>query len=175
MFDFCGLTSHVSSVLSQRDLFFDGISSLSSVCSPSQLSSNDAIASQPMSIQRDMYDQTQDLSDIVQNYSFCNAPIAVSVFNPVFKLPAFKELIRCLRPINIGHISRCGFAIPRQPVFNIATQLIQSGKVIRAGFAGNSSAAKAGLHPTRRDFAGNLVLDTSLLQLIIDLSKAEQS
>ncbi|KAJ7970979.1 protease Do-like 8, chloroplastic [Quillaja saponaria] len=167
MFDFCGLTSHVSSVLSQRDLFFDGISSLSSVCSPSQLSSNDAIASQPMSIQRDMYDQTQDLSDIVQNYSFCNAPIAVSVFNPVFKLPAFKELIR--------HISRCGFAIPRQPVFNIATQLIQSGKVIRAGFAGNSSAAKAGLHPTRRDFAGNLVLDTSLLQLIIDLSKAEQS
>nr|GLL26609.1 protease Do-like 8, chloroplastic isoform X2 [Ipomoea trifida] len=81
-----------------------------------------------------------------------------------------------------GTSAGVGFAIPSSTVLRIVPQLIQSGKVVRAGlnidFApdaianqlnvrngalvllvpGNSLAAKAGILPTTRGFAGNIVL-----------------
>uniref|UniRef100_A0A0Q3NTA4 PDZ domain-containing protein n=1 Tax=Setaria italica TaxID=4555 RepID=A0A0Q3NTA4_SETIT len=81
-----------------------------------------------------------------------------------------------------GTSAGVGFAIPSSTVLKIAPQLIQFGKVRRAGlnldFApdpiayqlnvrngalilqvpGGSAAAKAGLAPTSRGFAGNIVL-----------------
>ncbi|KAL9247713.1 hypothetical protein vseg_021116 [Gypsophila vaccaria] len=81
-----------------------------------------------------------------------------------------------------GTSAGVGFAIPSSTVLKIIPQLIQFGKVVRAGlnvdFAPdlvasqlnvrngalvlqvpmNSLAAKAGLHPTTRGFAGNIVL-----------------
>ncbi|KAF6136662.1 hypothetical protein GIB67_016118 [Kingdonia uniflora] len=75
-----------------------------------------------------------------------------------------------------------GFAIPSSTVLKIVPQLIQFGKVVRAGLnleiapdlvanqlnvrngalvlqvPGNSLAAKAGILPTTRGFAGNIVL-----------------
>ncbi|KAL6650846.1 hypothetical protein ACP70R_009771 [Stipagrostis hirtigluma subsp. patula] len=81
-----------------------------------------------------------------------------------------------------GTSAGVGFAIPSSTVFKIAPQLIQFGKVRRAGlnvdFAadpiayqlnvrngalilkvpGDTAAAKAGLAPTSRGFAGNIVL-----------------
>lgn len=81
-----------------------------------------------------------------------------------------------------GTSAGVGFAIPSSTVLRIVPQLIQSGKVVRAGlnidFApdaianqlnvrngalvllvpANSLAAKAGILPTTRGFAGNIVL-----------------
>ncbi|XP_065856707.1 protease Do-like 8, chloroplastic [Euphorbia lathyris] len=81
-----------------------------------------------------------------------------------------------------GTSAGVGFAIPSSTVLKIVPQLIQSGKVVRAGLnveiapdliasqlnvrngalimqvPGNSLAAKAGLLPTTRGFAGNIVL-----------------
>ncbi|XP_028780456.1 protease Do-like 8, chloroplastic [Neltuma alba] len=81
-----------------------------------------------------------------------------------------------------GTSAGVGFAIPSSTVLRIAPQLIQFGKVVRAGLnvdiapdliasqlnvrngalilqvPGNSLAAKAGLNPTTRGFAGNIVL-----------------
>ncbi|KAF9591072.1 hypothetical protein IFM89_001282 [Coptis chinensis] len=81
-----------------------------------------------------------------------------------------------------GTSAGVGFAIPASTVLKIVPQLIQFGKVVRAGlnvnFAsdlvanqlnvrngalilqvpGNGIAAKAGLRPTTRGFAGNIVL-----------------
>ncbi|XP_057481807.1 protease Do-like 8, chloroplastic [Actinidia eriantha] len=55
--------------------------------------------------------------------------------------------------INPGNRDICGFAIPSSTVGKIIPQLIQFGKVPR-----NSLAAKAGILPTTRAFAGNIVL-----------------
>uniref|UniRef100_A0A0E0DF32 PDZ domain-containing protein n=1 Tax=Oryza meridionalis TaxID=40149 RepID=A0A0E0DF32_9ORYZ len=52
-----------------------------------------------------------------------------------------------------GTSAGVGFAIPSSTVLKIAPQLIQFGKV-----PGGSAAAKAGLVPTSRGFAGNIVL-----------------
>ncbi|XP_020243312.1 protease Do-like 8, chloroplastic [Asparagus officinalis] len=81
-----------------------------------------------------------------------------------------------------GTSAGVGFAIPSSTVLKIVPQLIQFGKAVRAGLnveiapdlvanqlnvrngvlvlqvAGNSLAAKAGLLPTNRGFAGNIVL-----------------
>lgn len=81
-----------------------------------------------------------------------------------------------------GTSAGVGFAIPSSTVLKIAPQLIQFGKVRRAGLnvdlapdpiayqlnvrngalilkvPGGSAAAKAGLAPTSRGFAGNIVL-----------------
>ncbi|XP_016559044.2 protease Do-like 8, chloroplastic [Capsicum annuum] len=81
-----------------------------------------------------------------------------------------------------GTSAGVGFAIPSSTVLRVVPQLIQSGKVVRAGLnidiapdlvanqlnvrngalvllvPGNSLAAKAGLRPTTRGFAGNIVL-----------------
>lgn len=81
-----------------------------------------------------------------------------------------------------GTSAGVGFAIPSSTVSRIVPQLIQSGKAVRAGLnieiasdlianqlnvrngalvllvPGNSLAAKAGLRPTTRGFAGNIVL-----------------
>lgn len=81
-----------------------------------------------------------------------------------------------------GTSAGVGFAIPSSTVLKIALQLIQFSKVVRAGLnidiapdvianqlnvrngalilqvPGNSLAAKAGLVPTTRGFAGNIVL-----------------
>ncbi|KAJ8430360.1 hypothetical protein Cgig2_005406 [Carnegiea gigantea] len=81
-----------------------------------------------------------------------------------------------------GTSAGVGFAIPSSTVLRIIPQLIQSGKVVRAGLnieiapdliasqlnvrkgalvlqvPANSLAAKAGLHPTTRGLAGNIVL-----------------
>ncbi|KAJ1700180.1 hypothetical protein LUZ63_008692 [Rhynchospora breviuscula] len=81
-----------------------------------------------------------------------------------------------------GTSAGVGFAIPSSTVLKIAPQLIQLGRVVRAGLdveiapdlianqlnarngalvllvPPNSQAAKAGLLPTRRGFAGNIVL-----------------
>ncbi|KAI4389058.1 hypothetical protein MLD38_001322 [Melastoma candidum] len=81
-----------------------------------------------------------------------------------------------------GTSAGVGFAIPSSTVTRIVPQLIQFGKVVRAGIdveiapdpvayqlnvrngalvlqvPGNSLAAKAGLVPTTRGFAGNIVL-----------------
>ncbi|KAF3444787.1 hypothetical protein FNV43_RR14480 [Rhamnella rubrinervis] len=81
-----------------------------------------------------------------------------------------------------GTSAGVGFAIPSSTVLKIVPQLIQFGKVIRAGLnvdiapdlvanqlsvqygalilrvPGNSLAAKAGLLPTMRGFAGNIIL-----------------
>ncbi|XP_041004521.1 protease Do-like 8, chloroplastic isoform X2 [Juglans microcarpa x Juglans regia] len=81
-----------------------------------------------------------------------------------------------------GTSAGVGFAIPSSTVSKIVPQLIQFGKVVRAGLnldiapdlvanqlnvrngalvllvPGNSLAAKAGLLPTTRGFAGNIVL-----------------
>ncbi|KAK7316357.1 hypothetical protein VNO77_35333 [Canavalia gladiata] len=81
-----------------------------------------------------------------------------------------------------GTSAGVGFAIPSSTVLRIVPQLIQFGKVVRAGLnvdiapdlianqlnvrngalvllvPGNSLAAKAGLNPTTRGFAGNIVL-----------------
>ncbi|XP_021673170.2 protease Do-like 8, chloroplastic isoform X3 [Hevea brasiliensis] len=81
-----------------------------------------------------------------------------------------------------GTSAGVGFAIPSSTVLKIVPQLIQFGKVVRAGLTveiapdlvsnqlnirngalilqvpGNSLAAKAGLLPTTRGFAGNIVL-----------------
>ncbi|KAJ0975300.1 hypothetical protein J5N97_017265 [Dioscorea zingiberensis] len=81
-----------------------------------------------------------------------------------------------------GTSSGVGFAIPSSTVLRIVPQLIKVGKVVRAGLnveiasdlianqlnvrngalvlqvIGNSLAAKAGLLPTTRGFAGNIVL-----------------
>ncbi|KAH8510984.1 hypothetical protein H0E87_008499 [Populus deltoides] len=82
----------------------------------------------------------------------------------------------------VGTSAGVGFAIPSSTVLKIALQLIQFSKVVRAGLnvdiapdlianqlnvrngalilqvPGNSLAAKAGLVPTTRGFAGNIVL-----------------
>ncbi|KAG1342491.1 Protease Do-like 8, chloroplastic [Cocos nucifera] len=52
-----------------------------------------------------------------------------------------------------GTSAGVGFAIPSSTVLKIVPQLIQFGKVM-----GNSVAAKAGLLPTTRGFAGNIIL-----------------
>ncbi|XP_017438804.1 protease Do-like 8, chloroplastic isoform X3 [Vigna angularis] len=52
-----------------------------------------------------------------------------------------------------GTSAGVGFAIPSSTVLRIVPQLIQFGKV-----PANSLAAKAGLNPTTRGFAGNIVL-----------------
>ncbi|XP_022637714.1 protease Do-like 8, chloroplastic isoform X2 [Vigna radiata var. radiata] len=81
-----------------------------------------------------------------------------------------------------GTSAGVGFAIPSSTVLRIVPQLIQFGKVVRAGInvdiapdlianqlnvrngalvllvPANSLAAKAGLNPTTRGFAGNIVL-----------------
>ncbi|CAO2816291.1 unnamed protein product [Amaranthus hypochondriacus] len=81
-----------------------------------------------------------------------------------------------------GTSSGVGFAIPSSTVLKLIPQLIQFGKVVRAGVSieiapdlvanqlnvrngalvlqvpGNSLAAKAGLRPTTRGFAGNIIL-----------------
>ncbi|XP_060192522.1 protease Do-like 8, chloroplastic isoform X1 [Lycium barbarum] len=81
-----------------------------------------------------------------------------------------------------GTSAGVGFAIPSSTVLRIVPQLIQSGKAVRAGLnieiapdlianqlnvrngalvllvPGNSLAAKVGLLPTTRGFAGNIVL-----------------
>ncbi|KAK7381306.1 hypothetical protein VNO78_33896 [Psophocarpus tetragonolobus] len=81
-----------------------------------------------------------------------------------------------------GTSAGVGFAIPSSTVLRIVPQLIQVGKVVRAGLnvdiapdiianqlnvrngalillvPANSPAAKAGLNPTTRGFAGNIVL-----------------
>uniref|UniRef100_A0A7N0U7W3 Protease Do-like 8, chloroplastic n=1 Tax=Kalanchoe fedtschenkoi TaxID=63787 RepID=A0A7N0U7W3_KALFE len=81
-----------------------------------------------------------------------------------------------------GTSAGVGFAIPSATVTKIVPQLIQLGKVIRVGLnlvaapdpvanqlnvrngalilqiPGNSSASKAGLQPTTRGFAGNIIL-----------------
>lgn len=81
-----------------------------------------------------------------------------------------------------GTSAGVGFAIPSSTVLRVVPQLIQSGKVVRAGLnieiapdlianqlnvrngalvllvPGNSLAAKAGILPTTRGFAGNIVL-----------------
>ncbi|KAL5739042.1 hypothetical protein ACOSP7_027968 [Xanthoceras sorbifolium] len=81
-----------------------------------------------------------------------------------------------------GTSAGVGFAIPSSTVLKIVPQLIQYGKVVRAGLnvdiapdlvanqlnvrngalilqvPGNSIAAKAGLQPTTRGFAGNIIL-----------------
>ncbi|XP_010937127.1 protease Do-like 8, chloroplastic isoform X2 [Elaeis guineensis] len=81
-----------------------------------------------------------------------------------------------------GTSAGVGFAIPSSTVLKIVPQLIQFGKVVRAGLnveiasdlvtnqlnvrkgalvlqvMGNSVAAKAGLLPTTRGFAGNIIL-----------------
>ncbi|WCJ25730.1 Protease Do-like 8 chloroplastic [Euphorbia peplus] len=81
-----------------------------------------------------------------------------------------------------GTSAGVGFAIPSSTVLKIVPQLIQFGKVVRAGLnveiapdliasqlnvrngvlimqvPGNSLAAKAGLLPTTRGFAGNIIL-----------------
>ncbi|KAG9451284.1 hypothetical protein H6P81_011249 [Aristolochia fimbriata] len=81
-----------------------------------------------------------------------------------------------------GTSAGVGFAIPSSTVLKIVPQLIQFGKVVRASLnveiapdlvanqlnvrngalvmqvPGNSSAAKAGLLPTSRGFAGNIIL-----------------
>ncbi|TMW86133.1 hypothetical protein EJD97_021907 [Solanum chilense] len=81
-----------------------------------------------------------------------------------------------------GTSAGVGFAIPSSTVLRVVPQLLQSGKVLRAGLnieiapdlivnqlnvrngalvllvPGNSPAAKAGLLPTTRGFAGNIVL-----------------
>ncbi|KAL1205416.1 Protease Do-like 8 [Cardamine amara subsp. amara] len=81
-----------------------------------------------------------------------------------------------------GTSAGVGFAIPSSTVLKIVPQLIQFSKVLRAGInielapdpvanqlnvrngalvlqvPGNSLAEKAGLHPTSRGFAGNIVL-----------------
>ncbi|KAI9153885.1 hypothetical protein LWI28_017965 [Acer negundo] len=81
-----------------------------------------------------------------------------------------------------GTSAGVGFAIPSSTVLKIVPQLIQNGKVFRAGLnvdiapdlvanqlnvrngalilqvPGNSLAAKAGLQPTARGFAGNIIL-----------------
>ncbi|QCD92586.1 Peptidase S1 [Vigna unguiculata] len=81
-----------------------------------------------------------------------------------------------------GTSAGVGFAIPSSTVLRIVPQLIQFGKVVRAGLdvdiapdlianqlnvrngalvllvPANSVAAKAGLNPTTRGFAGNIVL-----------------
>lgn len=81
-----------------------------------------------------------------------------------------------------GTSAGVGFAIPSSTVRKIVPQLIQFGKVVRAGLnvdyapdlvanqlnvrngalilqvQGSSSAAKAGLRPTQRGFAGNIIL-----------------
>lgn len=81
-----------------------------------------------------------------------------------------------------GTSAGVGFAIPSSTVLRIVPQLIQFGKVVRAGLnvdiapdlianqlnvrngalvllvPANSLAAKAGLNPTTRGFAGNIVL-----------------
>ncbi|KAL5725426.1 Protease Do-like 8 [Ranunculus cassubicifolius] len=86
-----------------------------------------------------------------------------------------------------GTSAGVGFAIPSSTVLKIVPQLIQFGKVVRAGlnvdFApdlvtnqlnvrngalilqvpGNGSAAKAGLRPTSRGFAGKIVLGDIIL------------
>ncbi|KAK4490709.1 hypothetical protein RD792_001409 [Penstemon davidsonii] len=86
-----------------------------------------------------------------------------------------------------GTSAGVGFAIPSSTVVKIAPQLIQFGKVVRAGLnveiaadlianqlnvrngalilqvPKNSSAAKAGLVPTTRGFAGNIVLGDIIL------------
>ncbi|KAK4347781.1 hypothetical protein RND71_034120 [Anisodus tanguticus] len=102
-----------------------------------------------------------------------------------------------------GTSAGVGFAIPSSTVLRIVPQLIQSGKVVRAGLnieiapdlianqlnvrngalvllvPGNSLAAKAGLLPTTRGFAGNIVLgdiieavDDKLVRSKADLYKA---
>ncbi|XP_074286564.1 protease Do-like 8, chloroplastic isoform X1 [Silene latifolia] len=82
----------------------------------------------------------------------------------------------------LGTSAGVGFAIPSSTVLRIVPQLIRLGKVVRAGLnvdiapdlvasqlnirngalvlqvPMNSLAAKAGLHPTTRGFAGNIVL-----------------
>ncbi|KAF5197118.1 Protease do-like 8 protein [Thalictrum thalictroides] len=101
-----------------------------------------------------------------------------------------------------GTSAGVGFAIPSSTVLKIVPQLIQFGKVVRAGlnvdFApdlvanqlnirngalvlqvpGNSVAAKAGLRPTTRGFAGKIVLgdiivavDKKLVRNKAELSK----
>ncbi|KAL3844655.1 hypothetical protein ACJIZ3_002058 [Penstemon smallii] len=86
-----------------------------------------------------------------------------------------------------GTSAGVGFAIPSSTVVKIVPQLIQFGKVVRAGLnveiaadlianqlnvrngalilqvPKNSSAAKAGLVPTTRGFAGNIVLGDIIL------------
>lgn len=81
-----------------------------------------------------------------------------------------------------GTSAGVGFAIPSSTVLKIVPQLIQYGKVVRAGLIvdiapdlvasqlnvrngalvlqvpGNSLAAKAGILPTTRGFAGNIIL-----------------
>lgn len=81
-----------------------------------------------------------------------------------------------------GTSAGVGFAIPSSTVLKIVPQLIQYGKVVRAGLnvdiapdlvasqlnvrngalvlqvPGNSLAAKAGILPTTRGFAGNIIL-----------------
>uniref|UniRef100_M1A9K6 Protease degQ n=1 Tax=Solanum tuberosum TaxID=4113 RepID=M1A9K6_SOLTU len=81
-----------------------------------------------------------------------------------------------------GTSAGVGFAIPSSTVLRVVPQLIQAGKVLRAGLnieiapdlianqlnvrngalvllvPGNSPAAKVGLLPTTRGFAGNIVL-----------------
>lgn len=81
-----------------------------------------------------------------------------------------------------GTSAGVGFAIPSSTVLKIVPQLIQYGKVVRAGLnvdiapdlvasqlnvrngalvlqvPGNSPAAKAGILPTTRGFAGNIIL-----------------
>ncbi|XP_045817291.1 protease Do-like 8, chloroplastic [Trifolium pratense] len=81
-----------------------------------------------------------------------------------------------------GTSAGVGFAIPSSTVLRIVPQLIQFGKVVRAGLnvdiapdlianqlnvrngaliltvPKNSLAAKVGLNPTTRGFAGNIVL-----------------
>ncbi|KAG5595889.1 hypothetical protein H5410_037121 [Solanum commersonii] len=103
-----------------------------------------------------------------------------------------KHLIECSKFIlscyyllffsTTGTSAGVGFAIPSSTVLRVVPQLIQSGKVLRAGLnieiapdlianqlnvrngalvllvPGNSPAAKVGLLPTTRGFAGNIVL-----------------
>ncbi|KAL0343887.1 UNVERIFIED_CONTAM: Protease Do-like 8, chloroplastic [Sesamum angustifolium] len=88
-----------------------------------------------------------------------------------------------------GTSAGVGFAIPSSTVVKIVPQLIQFGKVVRAGLnveiapdlianqlnvrngalilqvPGDSLAAKAGLLPTTRGFAGNIVLGDIILAL----------
>ncbi|KAH9618622.1 hypothetical protein KSS87_000924 [Heliosperma pusillum] len=98
-----------------------------------------------------------------------------------------------------GTSAGVGFAIPSSTVLRIVPQLIRLGKVVRAGLnvdiapdlvasqlnvrngalvlqvPVNSLAAKAGLHPTTRGFAGNIVLgdiiaevDSKPVHLVLD-------
>ncbi|ERM94451.1 hypothetical protein AMTRI_Chr04g190060 [Amborella trichopoda] len=88
-----------------------------------------------------------------------------------------------------GTSAGVGFAIPSSTVLKIIPQLIQSGKVVRAGFnieiapdpianqlnvrngalvlqvLENSVAARAGLLPTKRGFAGNIILGDIIISI----------